>query len=131
MNEFAESGAIAEAQALFIAGFPRGKTDGEFLQHFSHSLHIEGLIYQEHVSGQKRRNPVLPPSGEFDFHKPLMDLYGDLSILPNSICTTMKKGFAKDLEFVGEVVKASDETKFSYLYGDWILPYLQKCRRQH
>ena len=126
INAFVESGAVAEAQALFIANFPPGRTDGEFLQHFSHSLHLEGLVYQEHVSAQKRRNPIAPANGEYKFHKPLEEIYGDLTVLPGSIHAKMKKGFAKDLKFVGEENKSSDDSKFTSLYEDWIVPYINR-----
>jgi hypothetical protein len=126
INAFVESGAIAEAQALFIANFPPGKTDGEFLQHFSQSLHLEGLVYQEHVSAKKRFNSIVPVNGKYTLHKPLEELYGDLTILPSSIYAKMKKGFAKNLVFVGEKNKGSDETKFHSLYNDWIIPYIKR-----
>lgn len=126
INAFVESGAVAEAQALFIANFPPGRTDGEFLQHFSHSLHIEGLVYQEHVSGKKRPKPIAPSNGRYSFDKPLEEIYGDLTVLPGSIHAKMTKGFAKDLKFVGEENKGSDDAKFTSLYEDWILPYLSR-----
>ena len=93
---------------------------------FSHSLHLEGLVYQEHVSAQKRRNPIAPANGEYKFHKPLEEIYGDLTILPGSIYAKMKKGFAKDLKFVGEENKGSDDSKFTSLYEDWIAPYINR-----
>jgi hypothetical protein len=38
----------------------------------------------------------------------------------------MKKGFAKDLKFVGEENKSSDDSKFTSLYEDWIVPYINR-----
>jgi len=128
-SSFANGGAVAEAQALFIAGFPHGKSDGEFLQHFSQSLHIEGLTYQEHVSGQKRHNPILPEDGEYEFHKSIKELYGDMRILPNRIYSEYggaNWGREKLYEFFGEEPKASEEANFQSLYEEWILPYIQR-----
>lgn len=85
VTTFVEAGAIVEAKALFLANFPLDRTPGEFLQHFAYSLHIEGLVYKEHVARKRAPKAILPFTGEHKLMNSVEYLFGNLQFLPNSI----------------------------------------------
>jgi hypothetical protein len=127
VTSFVEGGAITEAQAIFLANFPLGQTDGEYIEHYAHSMHLEGLIYQEHVGGRDSSKSIMPFTGNHQLNYPVDRLYGDLSTLPRSIQDEIHASFAEHgaLTRDGKVI-LSVETKYPAFFRTWISPYLQR-----